>query len=223
MVVGAGVAILGGVITVIVNSRNPPPPGVSWIGPTLIVIGSIVLQLGAVLGVPLLLRLLARASARGRASVRMATRDLARNSARAVPAIAAVMSTVFVAAFLMTVLSDGEQSNALSYQYRGPLGSTMIQFTPADPIVPIPDADSYVDAADRLLGVSNARLISGAPDAQLGGNVTERPTGGQAIAVPRVERGITLHLSRGRQHDVQGAVVSGVARVRGSPGRRKRR
>jgi hypothetical protein len=38
----------------------------------------------------------------------MATRDLARNSSRAVPAIAAVMSTVFVGAFLMSVLADGE-------------------------------------------------------------------------------------------------------------------
>jgi len=186
MIVGATVAILGGILTVIVNTRNPPPPGVIWIGPTLIVIGSIVLQLGAVLGVPLLLRLLSRATSRGSASVRMATRDLARNSARSVPAIAAVMSTVFVAAFLMSVLSNGEQSNALTYQYRGPLGSTTIQFTPADPSVPTPDADGYVTAADRVLGVSNARLIYGAPDPRLSNAVTKRPTAGRAIPAPRL-------------------------------------
>jgi len=186
MVVGAGVAIMGGILTVIVNTQNPPPAGEAWIGPTLIVIGSVVLQLGAVLGVPLLLRLLARASSGGNTALRMATRDLARNSARAVPAIAAVMSTVFVAAFLMTALSDGEQSNALSYQYRAPLGSTVIQFTPADSTVPTPDAESYVDAVDRLLGVSNARLISGAPDATLSNTATKRPTGGQSIPALRI-------------------------------------
>lgn len=184
MVVGGAVAILGGILTLIVNSQNPPPLGTTWIGPTLIVIGSIVLQLGAVLGVPLLLRLLARASSRGPASVRMAARDLARNSARAVPAIAAVMSTVFVAAFLMSALADGEESNSLAYQYRGPLGSTSIQFLPADPAVPTPDAEGYVEAVDRILGVSNARLISGAPDAN--STASERPTGGQEIPAPRV-------------------------------------
>jgi len=188
MVVGAGLAILGGIVTLIVNTRNPPPPGTAWIGPTMIVIGSIVLQLGAVLGVPLLLRLLARAASGGSSAIRMATRDVARNSARAVPAIAAVMSTVFVGAFLMSVLADGERSNALTYQYRGPLGSTMIQFTPVDPALPTPDADSYVEAADRILGVSNARLISGAPDANLGNDVTTRPSGGHAVPAPRINK-----------------------------------
>jgi hypothetical protein len=43
-----------------------------------------------------------------------------------------------------------------------------------------------VEAVDRILGVSNARLISGAPDARLDNAITERPTGGPAIPAPRI-------------------------------------
>jgi hypothetical protein len=187
VLVGAGIAVLGGLLTLVINGQNPQPQGgLTWVGPTLIAVGSIVVQLGAILGVPLLLRLLARASAHAPASARMASRDLARNSARAVPAIAAVMSTVFIAAFLMAALSGGERSNVLNHEYRAPLGSAVIQFASPDPTQAVPDPPRYVTALNHLLGVSNSRLISGAPDASNGRAVTSQPTGGDPLPAPRV-------------------------------------
>jgi hypothetical protein len=188
MLVGAGIAVLGGVLTLVINNQNPAPQNTTWIGPTLIAVGSIIVQLGATLGVPLLLRLMARASSRAPASARMASRDLARNSARAVPAIAAVMSTVFIAAFLMAALSGGERSNVVNHEYRAPLGSAVIQFSSPDPRQAIPDATSYVTALNRLLAVGDSRLIDGAPDASLGPNVTTAPTGGDPLPQPRVNQ-----------------------------------
>ncbi|MEO6116889.1 MAG: FtsX-like permease family protein, partial [Pseudolysinimonas sp.] len=186
LLVGLGIAVLGGVLTLVINGQNPVRPELTWIGPTLIVVGSIVVQLGAILGVPLLLRLVARASSRATASARMATRDLARNSARAVPAIAAVMSTVFIAAFLMAALSGGERSNVLNHEYRAPLGTAVIQFLPPDTAQVVPDAARYVTAMNHLLSVSSSRLISGAPDVSLGQDVTTQPTGGDPLPQPRV-------------------------------------
>jgi hypothetical protein len=163
MIVGVGVAVLGGVITLIVNGQDPRPENLMWIGPTLIVVGSIVLQLGAILGVPLLLRLAARLAG-GTAAARIATRDLARNSARAVPAIAAVMSTVFVAAFVMAAAGGGEKQAAIGYEYRAPMNTATLQLPPG---TGRSDATAALDLMRTALRAPHARLIHGAPDAAL--------------------------------------------------------
>jgi hypothetical protein len=186
MLVGAGIAVLGGVLTLLIPRWHVAAPAeVGWIGPTLIVVGSIVLQLGAILGVPLLLRLASRISGRG-ASARMATRDLARNSARAVPAVAAVMSTMFVAAFIMAALGGGERQSELNYEYRAPMNSAMVQFAN----VPVP-ADLARDIAaelQRTLPTGDARVIRGAPAAMLDFGADGKPVlDGPSMATPRVD------------------------------------
>jgi hypothetical protein len=172
IVVGAGIAALGGVLTLVASTQNPPAQILQWGGPTLLVIGSIGLQLGAILGLPAVLRAAASWMARIGSSARLASRDLARNSARSVPAIAVIMSTAFVGVFLMAVLSGSEAAGAANYSWNAPLHSTVIQFQTNQfdgekPPLPVDAAiaSDYAREADKVLGTSNARVIKAAPDA----------------------------------------------------------
>jgi hypothetical protein len=174
IIVGAGIVVLGGAVTLIAGTQNPPSPWLQGGGPTLLVIGSIALQLGAILALPALLRLAAARLRRAGSGARLASRDLARNSARSVPAIAVVMSTAFVGVFVMVMVSGTEAIEAAQYPWVGPLHSSLIQFlTDEDtdpgqlPLVPVDEASAsaYASEVDRVLGISDARVVYGAPDA----------------------------------------------------------
>jgi hypothetical protein len=184
MLVGIGIAVVGGILTLVLQRAGDWRLG--WLGPTLIAVGSIVLELGAILGVPVLLRAVARLGARN-ASARMATRDLARNSARAVPAVAAVMSTIFVAAFLMAALSGGERQSEASYLYQAPLGDVAVSFSVPDPAQPLTDVSSYRATLERVLGVRSVRTIEGEtpPSEGYRSDATTAPTSGTPVATVR--------------------------------------
>src|SRR5690606_20576996 len=83
-----------------------------------------------VLTTPALLGGIARLLSRVNEGARLASRDASRNHARSVPAAAAVMSTVFVAAFVMTFLASGQKAVDESWTYEGPVGTVSGSLVP---------------------------------------------------------------------------------------------
>jgi ABC-type transport system, involved in lipoprotein release, permease component len=94
-----------------------------WIPIVLLVVGPVLAQLGLVLCGPLVLRVIARMMRRTGIGARLASQDAARNPGRAVPALAAVMTTIFVAVFAMSMMASAERNMAANYQYSSALGT----------------------------------------------------------------------------------------------------
>lgn len=80
--------------------------------------GPVLAQLGVVLCAGLLLRGLARLLGRAPLPARLAARDTSRNLGRAVPAVASVMTTVFVASFAMCIANTASQQAAVGYYWQ---------------------------------------------------------------------------------------------------------
>lgn len=120
LVVGVALAIVGGILFAVLLVAGR---GVSGGHPLLpfavvtLVVGPILAQLGLVLCSPLLLRGIARLSGGGRLGMRLASRDAARNPGRAVPALASIMTTVFVAVMAMCLISSGQENSRVEHQY----------------------------------------------------------------------------------------------------------
>jgi hypothetical protein len=100
---------------------------------TLVVVGSITLQVAALVVAPTILRAVARAVGTVGTAARLASRDTARNTSRSVPAVGAIMSTIFVASFLITFSAASQASQTAEYEYRtaaGMVRAQYYQFTP---------------------------------------------------------------------------------------------
>ena len=124
VVVISGIAVLaiGGVLAVLSGWPRTDPTLVP-VAMGAIVVGSVVLMLGLVMATPALLALASRILSRTSEAARLAGRDASRNHARSAPAVAAVMTTVFVASFLMTVLASFDENTAANWQYNAPVGT----------------------------------------------------------------------------------------------------
>lgn len=158
LVLGAAVLASGGVLLVVLRTLEEYPPLADGIAVAAIALGAVILQLGAVLALPMVLRAVARATSSARTAVRLAARDSARNSGRTVPVAAAVMTTVFLASFLMSVFGAVQLENEKWYAPQAPLGSVVMSARDVDPIT---DEISPIDDLDALLaGVGE---IAGAP------------------------------------------------------------
>ena len=134
LLTGVGLGLAGGVLLVILASAEVQQPVVSLIATLLIVIGAIAAQLGVLLALPAILRALAAVSLGARTAVRLAVRDAARNSGRTVPIVAALMTTVFLSSFLMTVFGAQQQVSESSYQFQSPLNSVLVSTRVFDPV-----------------------------------------------------------------------------------------
>jgi len=134
LLTGVGLGLAGGVLLVILASAEVQQPVVSLIATLLIVIGAIAAQLGVLLAVPAILSALAAVSRGARTAVRLAVRDAARNSGRTVPIVAALMTTVFLSSFLMTVFGAQQQVSESSYQFQSPLNSVLVSTRVFDPV-----------------------------------------------------------------------------------------
>ncbi len=123
---GVALTLIGGVLlAVLVEAGRSMPNGqhpLLWIPLTMLIAGPILAQLGLVLIGPVLLRRIANLLGGSGLGARLASRDSARNPGRTVPALAAVMTTVFVAVFGMCVAAGSEVSTRDNYQWSMPLG-----------------------------------------------------------------------------------------------------
>lgn len=126
LIVGVGIAVLGGTLIVAALAGDEEDFWLTKAGFALVIVGPIAMQLGAVLMAPLALRGAASVCSRLGVGARLGSRDAARNSSRSVPVLAAIMSTVFVASFLMTYLSQVQVHNDNGYQYFAPINTATV-------------------------------------------------------------------------------------------------
>lgn len=132
---GIALTLVGGIILTIVTEAGRTMPfghPLQWIPITMLIAGPIIAQLGLVLCGPLVLRVVARLLRGSGLGARLASRDSARNPGRAVPAFAAIMTTVFVAVFGMCVAAGSEVSARTNYQYAMPLGTIQVPLVTVD-------------------------------------------------------------------------------------------
>ncbi|TXK18710.1 hypothetical protein [Homoserinibacter sp. GY 40078] len=138
---------------------------------TVLVIGAIATQLGLVLATPALLALLARPFSRVGEGARLASRDASRNHSRSVPAVAAVMSTVFVASFAMTFVSSNQVATDAGYLYSAPRGTLIANIAPRDEDGPHPATEDQVhttvDALGGIYDPQEITVIEGVPDPEV--------------------------------------------------------
>lgn len=127
LIVGVALTLIGGILlAILVETGRTMPNGqhpLMWLPIVMLVVGPILAQLGLILIGPLLLRGIAKLLGGSGLGARLAARDSARNPGRAVPALAAVMTTVFVAVFGMCVAAGSDAGTRDNYQWSMPLGS----------------------------------------------------------------------------------------------------
>ena len=165
---GAGVTAVAAVVLVAASGHDADRVLTS-IGVTLLVIGPILMQLGATLIAPLILRWCSRLFARFGSGARLGSRDAARNPSRSVPALAAIMSTVFVAVFIMNLFSGSAAQGVSYWSYNAPVNTATVGLRhdttanginqPQKPAV-FPDASSVARALDKAYTVKSAVVLS---------------------------------------------------------------
>ncbi len=160
---GIVATLLGGVVlygTIQAGAGYGDPNQIAAVG--LLAGGPVLAQLGAVLCSGLVLRGTARVLARAPLPARLAARDTSRNLGRSVPAVASVMTTVFVAAFVMCIANGVSISNAASHTWQaariGDAVSTVLTGSAEAPTEA--DAERQVEVLRRDLPVRSVATVS---------------------------------------------------------------
>jgi hypothetical protein len=170
LILGVTLGLGGGVLfAVLLEAGRGVPYGhpLLWVPIVLLIAGPILAQLGLVLCGPLLLRGAARLMRHGGIGVRLASQDAARNPGRSVPALAATMTTIFVAVFAMSMMASAEQSSAKHYQYSAALGVVQVRLTHQvwtedgpGPLVRYPDPSLVGDTIRSNVDVADLRTLA---------------------------------------------------------------
>ncbi|WP_104197969.1 FtsX-like permease family protein [Cryobacterium sp. M15] len=194
LAIGAVIAITGGVVELAAYAPVYQM-GLANFGIALIVAGPVIMQIGAVFVAPLILRWAARFASRFGPGARLAARDVARNPGRSVPALAAIMSCVFVATFVMSLISTMQLNSTKGYTYGAPLDTVSVSLTtslnePPYGQVLQTTGPEVVAAVDSSFPSARARLLSSAEDPPMGfgeadtdGTTADAPT----FALPRID------------------------------------
>jgi len=175
MIVGFALTLVGGVLLAILIEAGR---GIANGHPLLalpiamMIAGPILAQLGLVLCGPLLLRGISRVLSRRGIGSRLASRDAARNPSRAVPALAAIMTTVFVAVIAMCLISAGQENSRREHGWTAKLGqvSVNLRYWVSEPGSELASVETYensgavVQALKSSLGSDNVRVLSSVPD-----------------------------------------------------------
>lgn len=118
LLVGIALTLLGGVAIVAAQRLSGPSGTVPQIGAAALLCGGPVMaQLGVLLCSGLVLRGVSSMLRLAPLAARLAARDTSRNLGRAVPAVASVMTTVFIAAFVMCIANSASIMGAVSYYW----------------------------------------------------------------------------------------------------------
>jgi len=198
MTVGAVIAVVGGIVEIaayVPSYRS----GIATVGICLIVAGPVIMQIGAVLLAPLILGWAARLASHVGPGARLATRDVARNPGRSVPALAAIMSCVFVASFAMSLTATFQLNSTAGYDYRAPLNTAWVSLNAYRDGPPygydLQDTGPEVKAAlDSAFPDVSARVLSSAAEPPAGflssdGTADSAPPtdGASTFATPRLD------------------------------------
>ena len=133
--VGVSVTLGGGILLLTLMEAGQFMPGghpLMWVPIAMLIGGPVLAQVGLILCAPLLLRVIAWLMRHTRIGARLASQDAARNPGRSVPALAAIMTTIFVAVFAMAMLASSEQRSRAHYQYDAALGVVQAPLTYQD-------------------------------------------------------------------------------------------
>jgi putative ABC transport system permease protein len=181
--VGAGIVLLGGAVTLTRQTQGEVSQVPILIGLGLVVVGAIAMQLGAILLAPLILRTLSRLLAHLGLGARLGSRDVSRNASRSVPALAAIMTTIFIGSFVMTYAASSEAQARIGYDYwvapnlaQGDLSG----WRPNGGFPTEEQAQQVATAIESTFGVSSASILSSSP---LPGYV-EKAEAGKLFALP---------------------------------------
>lgn len=188
VVVGFVMGISGGALLfspVSANTGGSSGP-LSWVITGMLIGGPILIQLGLILCSGLMLRVLARLFSRAGVASRLAARDAARNPGRSVPALAVVMTTVFVAVFAMAMISSSETTNRANYQYRAAPGQARLSLNywgaSGEKTV---NAQEVVAATRSSLDVAQVASLEAVPDpASLGFSDPSVPPADPGLLLP---------------------------------------
>jgi hypothetical protein len=168
VIAGAGLAIIGGVVTIAAYQHNPVNQTQSTTGIVLLVAGPIIMQIGVILIVPLLLRWTMVVLSRLGVGARLGARDASRNPSRTVPAVAAIMSTVFVSSLVFCLIGGAQVATIRDYQWSAPLNLaqvSMYSYNSDNTQTRETGAAAVAAAVNKSYGVTDARVISSTPDA----------------------------------------------------------
>ena len=194
LLVGIGIAIAGGILMAVLLEAGRGLPGghpLLWLPVLLLIVGPVLAQIGLVLCGPLALRVIARLAQRSGIGARLASRDAARNPSRAVPALAAIMTTVFVTTVAMCMISAGQENSRLEHQYHYALGQVAVPLTSFEfdresgdmTLSDYDNTDAIIDALKSTVDVASVGIIAGVPDPT---DLVEGNGGADGIAVPIV-------------------------------------
>lgn len=175
LIIGVALTLIGGILLAILTEVGRTMPyghPLLWVPIVMLVAGPILAQLGLILTGPLLLRGIAKLLGGSGLGARLAARDSARNPGRAVPALAAVMTTVFIAVFGMCVAAGSDASMRDNYQWSMPLGSIR---TPLDVVdygdgtarptrTPYANPAAVENAISSSVAVDQMQRIASVPD-----------------------------------------------------------
>ena len=173
---GVALTLIGGILLAVLIEAGRGTSGghpLLALPIVMMIVGPILAQLGLMLCGPLLLRAIARVLGRRGIGARLASRDAARNPNRAVPALAAVMTTVFVAVVAMCLISAGEENSRREHSYTAMLGQVSVDLRYVDfddagktTVGAYPDSRAVVNAVRTALGSDNVRVLQNVPDPQ---------------------------------------------------------
>ncbi|WP_161499029.1 FtsX-like permease family protein [Cryobacterium aureum] len=192
LAIGAVIAVAGGLIEL---AAYVPiyRPGLATLGIWLIVGGPVIMQIGAVFVAPLILRWAARVASRVGPGARLATRDVARNPGRSVPAIAAIMSCVFVATFAMSLVATFQLNSTKNYVFGAPLDTASVSLStyldePPYGYVLQTTGPEVVAAVESSFPSAQARLLSSTEDPPMGFGETDTSSAAEpTFALPRLD------------------------------------
>jgi hypothetical protein len=173
---GVALTLVGGILLTVLIDAGRGTAGGHPLLPlpiVMMIVGPILAQLGLMLCGPLLLRGIARVLGRRGIGARLASRDAARNPSRAVPALAAVMTTVFVAVVAMCLISAGEENSRREHQYTAQLGQVSVDLRYADidedgrlTLGAYPNSSAVLNAVRTALDTDDARILQNVSDPQ---------------------------------------------------------
>jgi hypothetical protein len=169
LAVGVAVTLWGGGLLAEGDGTTELDPSGRGLAVGLLIAGPVLMQLGALLAVRLVLAGVARIGAPLGVGLRLASRDLARNRGRSVPAVAAIMATVFVGIFVMCLTGASAQLSARQYQWAAQIGQVPAQLRyyaagQQDIANRVTDPAAAVAAAHSVLGAGDVRVLHGMPD-----------------------------------------------------------
>ncbi|WP_375400796.1 FtsX-like permease family protein [uncultured Amnibacterium sp.] len=125
LILGAALTFIGAGLIVAGNSAatNDPHAGLSPVqlaGAALAFLGPALMQLGVLLLSRFLLTRIAGLAARFGVGARLGTEDTARNPSRSVPAVAVIMTTLFLGSLLMTIITSMQAQQKMVWNYSTP-------------------------------------------------------------------------------------------------------